>query len=505
MDDEQLETFARARVGSVLRDKWTLEALVGVGGTASVYSAVHRNGKRVAVKILHPELSAQKQFRDRFLREGYVGNHIQHHGAVTVYDDDFTEDNCAFLVMDLVEGENLETRRNRKGGKLEPLEVLSLVDEVLDVLCEAHARGVIHRDIKPENLFLTNDGTVKLLDFGIAHIKLPEDPGKTIAGVAMGTPAFMPPEQASARWNEVDAQSDLWALGASMFTMLTGRYVHEGGTVNEALVHAVTKQAPPLQSLAPETPTVIADIVDKALMRDKSQRWQTAAEMQLAVRMAYRELQGEDIPEEERYSVSDGRLAKHSAPPVHTPSEVLSTLSTGDPVSAEVAELRRHPGRTKWTLAAVAALAFFVIGAFVVSGGGQERAEPTQSTPAAAHAAERVQETGASRHALQPDNSAVDIEVAEVPADATSAIGDASASAQEVAGGEDSAGPAASAEQNSVPREGSVAGPRQLPMSRYARPATAPAPAPKPRWQPKPSKPKPASPPKPFDPLESRK
>src|SRR5690606_6775147 len=144
-----------------------------------------------------------------------------------------------------------------------------------------------------------------------------------IAGVAMGTPAFMPPEQASARWNEVDAQSDLWALGASMFTMLTGRYVHEGGTVNEALVHADTKQAPPLQSLAPETPTVIADIVDKALMRDKSQRWQTAAEMQLAVRMAYRELQGEDIPEEERYSVSDGRLAKHSAPPVHTPSEVL--------------------------------------------------------------------------------------------------------------------------------------------------------------------------------------
>lgn len=497
MDDEQLETFARARVGSVLRDKWTLEALLGVGGTASVYSAVHRNGKRVAVKILHPELSAHKQFRDRFLREGYVGNHIKHHGAVTVYDDDFTDDNCAFLVMDLVEGENLEARRNRKGGTLDPLEVLSLVDEVLDVLREAHARGVIHRDVKPENLFLTNEGTVKLLDFGIAHINVPEDPGTTIAGVAMGTPAFMPPEQASARWNEVDAQSDLWALGASMFTMLTGRYVHEGGTVNEALVHAVTKQAPPLQSVTPETPKVIADVVDKALMRDKGQRWQTAEEMQLAVRMAYRELQGEDIPEEDRYSISDGRLAKHSAPPFHSPRDVLSTVSTGEPVSAEVARLRGHPTRAKWMVAAVAALGLFVVSAIVVSGDGKGGPERVAPAPAAAgyRSGEPVQETAASRNGLRPGATAAGVET-EPATDAASTTDDSLRPNDGT--GTSTADPAARTTEDALELDedvNAVAAPRQPAVPRY-RPVPRPRPRPKPKAQ---------TPSKPFDPLESRK
>jgi serine/threonine protein kinase len=94
---EQLEEFARARVGTTLKDKWALDGLLGVGGTASVYSARHRNGKRVALKVLHPELSAHETFRERFLREAYVGNRIQHPGAITVYDNDVTDDGCAFL------------------------------------------------------------------------------------------------------------------------------------------------------------------------------------------------------------------------------------------------------------------------------------------------------------------------------------------------------------------------------------------------------------------------
>src|SRR6187551_2587809 len=128
MDDDDLERFARSRVGSRIAGRWKLDELLGVGGTASVYAATHRKGKRVAVKILHPDLSANKAFRDRFLREGYVGNLIEHEGAVTVHDDDETSDGCALLVMDLLDGENLEVRRERKGGQMDPLEVLSLMD-----------------------------------------------------------------------------------------------------------------------------------------------------------------------------------------------------------------------------------------------------------------------------------------------------------------------------------------------------------------------------------------
>jgi serine/threonine-protein kinase len=270
-----------------------------------------------------------------------------------------TEDGCAFLVMDLLEGENLEARRERKGGKLKALEVLSLMDEVLDTLKAAHAKGVVHRDIKPENLFLTTDNTVRLLDFGIAHINRPEDPGKTLAGVAMGTPAFMPPEQASARWDEVDARSDLWALGASMFTLLTGRYVHEGGTVNESLVLAVTQKAPPIESVEPDLPPPIAELVNRALQRSKDARFAHAEEMQIAVRRAYKELQ--DGSTSQRYSISDGRLANHSAPPSGMFGDVPGTnVATGDPVSSDVADFKSNPGTRRMMLLGGGLFAGFV-------------------------------------------------------------------------------------------------------------------------------------------------
>lgn len=396
MTQEQLEEFARARVGTTLKDKWSLDGLLGVGGTASVYSARHKNGKRVALKVLHPELSAHEHFRERFLREAYVGNRIEHPGAITVYDNDVTDDGCAFLVMDLLEGENLEIRRERKGGTLEPLEVLSLMDAVLDTLQAAHDKGVVHRDIKPENLFLTTENTVRLLDFGIAHINVPQSPGQTLAGVSMGTPAFMPPEQASAHWDKVDAQSDIWAVGASMFTLLTGRYVHQGSTVNESLVLAVTKSAPRVEQINPKLPKPICTIVNKALERDKSRRYQSASEMQLHVRQVFHQLQG-DVPEEERYSLSDGLVAKHSLPPralnVEWPeadasADGHSPLPHGivDPIAAAAFAADRitlddtgtntdvHRKRFKaspdkrWVLGGTAALIVIVLGIFLSSG-----------------------------------------------------------------------------------------------------------------------------------------
>src|SRR5580693_4122965 len=122
-ENEERSRQAQARVGTTLKDRWRLDALLGVGGMASVYAATHRNQKRVAVKVLHPELSAHPEVRARFLREGYLANTVGHAGAVTVDDDDVLEDGSAFLVMELLEGETLEQRRERAGGKLPLAEV----------------------------------------------------------------------------------------------------------------------------------------------------------------------------------------------------------------------------------------------------------------------------------------------------------------------------------------------------------------------------------------------
>ncbi len=287
---------AAARVGRSIKDKWTLDRLIGVGGMAAVYAATHRNKKQAAIKMLHPELSLDPVVRDRFLREGYASNSVGHSGAVRVDDDDVAEDGCAYIVMELLDGETVEQRWQRKNHRLPPEEVLSLMDQLLDTLNHAHEKGIVHRDIKPENLFLTRDGAVKVLDFGIARLhELTGQVTSTQTGNTMGTPAFMAPEQARARWEDVDARTDLWAVGATMFTLLTGQFVHEGETVNETLAMAVTQPARSLATLRPDLHPALVALVDRALAYDKAERWPDAATMQEALRHVYLELQGVDV------------------------------------------------------------------------------------------------------------------------------------------------------------------------------------------------------------------
>lgn len=286
-DREATLRRAQARVGTTLKGKWTLDCLVGLGGMAAVYAATHRNRKRVAVKILHPELSLHPSLSERFQREGYVANTVKHPGVVSVDDDDVTEDGCAFLVMELVEGETLETRLERR-GPLTVREVLAYASQVLDTLATAHMRGVVHRDIKPDNLLLGANGVVKILDFGISHVREPST-GSTHMPCdgTMGTPAFMAPEQARGHWEEVDAQSDLWAVGATVFTLLTGHYVNTAETANEALTFAMTERPPSPRKYRPDLDDDVVQIVERALDPDKTARWPDAPTMLRAVREAY--------------------------------------------------------------------------------------------------------------------------------------------------------------------------------------------------------------------------
>lgn len=282
---------ARDRVGRVLRDKWHLDEVIGTGGFSAVYAATHRNGKRVAIKILNPELSAIETARTRFIREAYAVNAVDHPGMVSVVDDDVDDDGCIYLVMDLLEGETLEERRQRSGGSLDFDDVLTMADDVLDVLAAAHEKGVIHRDLKPENVFICKSGQIKLLDFGVAKLReMPHAKALTVNGIVIGTPAFMPPEQARGQWEQVDERSDLWSMGATMFTLLTGQLVHGHLSPHEALVASVSRPAPALDDISPGAPRSLVTFMARALAFDRTNRFQSAREMQRAVRALLSEL-----------------------------------------------------------------------------------------------------------------------------------------------------------------------------------------------------------------------
>jgi serine/threonine protein kinase len=364
---------ARSRVGTVLREKWRLDALLGVGGMAAVYAATHRNGSRVAVKILHPELSLNAQVKTRFLREGYVSNSVGHEGAVRVSDDDTADDGSAFLVMDLLDGETLEDRRGRFGGRLPEDDVLSVAEQLLDVLAAAHAKGIVHRDLKPENVFLTRAGKVKVLDFGIARIReLSTASTATRGGSTMGTPAFMPPEQARGRWEEVDAQSDLWASGALMFTLLTGRQVHEASTSNEQLLSAMTLPAPPLSTILPNVGVAVAHVVDRALAFEKDKRWRDAHRMQEAVRRAYNDRNHAPITTAPRLTVPE-TVPDRTVPSAGGPGSP-GPVTTGRPVvGTRISWVR--PSRA--TVGAGGALAIAVVGIILVVAAGHSSKGPT--------------------------------------------------------------------------------------------------------------------------------
>ncbi len=355
---------AEHRVGTLLAGKWMLDELLGVGGMAAVYAATHRNSKRVAIKLLHPELSSHPGVRERFLREGYAANNVRHPGVATVHDDVVAEDGSAFLVMDLVEGEALSARCERKGGTLVPAEVLAIMDQVLDVLAAAHDNGVVHRDLKPENVFITREGGVKVLDFGIARVHEPTGATPTTqSGTLLGTPAFMAPEQARGTQEDVDGRTDIWAAGATMFTLMTGSFVHMGRTPNEIVALAITRRARSIATVLPMLHPAVVSLVDRALAYEKSARWSTPREMQEELRRIYDELATNEETRKELFSLpaipdSDPIIEPYPSTPAPTlmsagdPSADPDGQAAAGPVPTRtdtVHLLRRHAeSRTRW-------------------------------------------------------------------------------------------------------------------------------------------------------------
>jgi len=188
-----------------------------------------------------------------------------------VLDDDIDEHDTPYLVMELLQGVSVERHAEKAGGRLSVQETLDIIDQTLAVLEAAHKAAIVHRDLKPENLFLT-DGKVKVLDFGIARLR-EENSRKTQTGMVMGTPSFMAPEQAMGRWDDVDARTDLYAVGATAFTLLTSLPVHEAETAGEMLVAAATRPARSLARVRNKTPIALDALFDNSLANERDNRF----------------------------------------------------------------------------------------------------------------------------------------------------------------------------------------------------------------------------------------
>ena len=282
---------AKKRIGHILAGKWTVEEVLDIGGVAAVFAATDLHGRRVAIKMLHPTLAAEKEVRERFIREGYAANQVDHRGAVRITADGETDDGLSFLVMELLEGESVDKLIARMPDERVPcIETLAIAHQTLDVLDTFHARGVIHRDLKPANLFVTTPGIVKVLDFGFAQLRSKRT---TARGMVLGTIAYMAPEQVSGNPADVDERTDLFEMGAVMFQMLTGRLFVEGKTMLERVTNVGKKPAPKIQSFMPELPDPVAHVVDRALAFEKKNRWESAAEMGNAVWSAHTALKRE--------------------------------------------------------------------------------------------------------------------------------------------------------------------------------------------------------------------
>ena len=280
----------RARVERVLTEHYSLDREIGRGGMGIVYQARDRRLKRhVAVKLLPPELAFRPEIRSRFLKEAETAAGLSHPNIVPIYSVD-ERDGLVYFVMACIDGETLGQRMQAR-GPLPPAEVRRILSEVSDALAYAHMRGVVHRDIKPDNILLDRDsGRPMVTDFGIARAVTDSgDSRLTATGMAIGTPAYMSPEQ-SAGERDVDGRSDLYSLGVVGYQMLCGVPPFTAGSTPALLVKHLSERPVPIGERRPDTPPDLAEAVMRLLAKDPADRYATASDLEAVL-----EGRGQDV------------------------------------------------------------------------------------------------------------------------------------------------------------------------------------------------------------------
>ncbi len=260
--------------GTILKDRFVLEDVLGHGGMAVVYRATDRvTGNTVAVKILKEEFVSDEQFRRRFLNESRAISMLRHRNIVSVIDFDF-EGNLQYIVMEYIDGITLKDFMRTQ--KIIPAGIaIKITMQMLSALQHAHERGVIHRDIKPQNIMILNDGTIKVMDFGIARINKFET--VTMTDKAIGTVYYISPEQA--RGERTDERSDIYSVGIMLYETLTGELPFDGDTPVSVALKQIQSAAKRPRSINRAIPAGLEQIVMRAIMKTPQKRYPTALDM----------------------------------------------------------------------------------------------------------------------------------------------------------------------------------------------------------------------------------
>ena len=286
-------------LGSVIAGKYEIIGLIGAGGVGYVVSAMHLElGEMVALKFLREESLVNEQVVERFAREARAAARIKSEYVARVYDVGALPTGVPYIVMEYLHGKDLADIV-RERGRLPVKTAVEYVLQACEALAAAHVVGVVHRDIKPENLFLARQGegveSIKVLDFGISKLALtgtalPEPPRPTQQGtrkfaktmMPMGTPAYMSPEQIRST-GDVDARTDIWALGCVLFELLTGACVFDAPTLMQLGAAILERDPLPLRQLVKDAPAELEAVIQKCLQKDVSKRYQNVAELAVAL------------------------------------------------------------------------------------------------------------------------------------------------------------------------------------------------------------------------------